>query len=685
MANHDLIVKVGADITSLTSGLTKAQRSITGFGQTVKSLTGSMSGLSERAQGMMRDLKDAFKSSRANLQEYREQQIEIQHGYLQLARNMQQYTGRTTELMSALQDLGTRSRQVSNNMINDNIAVRMSFLRSIGAILGASTQSSSIASNLQRINNPLTNVNQSLLRVSDGLERVARSGNPAVLALQQLGPTASMAQLQSQIRLLNAGLMRMGAVALVAAGASVLLYGALHKANQALNPEYARSYANMVDKIKQAFQPMVDVFAAVMTPIYNFVAKIAEMVIRFNEAHPVLAKMIQGFLMLIPILTLILAPLAAGITYFGGLKLAIYGVWALIGPLVTGLASMMGTVLLVAGVIVGLATAFITAYNNIAWFRDMVDAAWAWIRTAFFTALEFIKGIVQTVISAVSSFIGSKLSEIRAFWAENGSAIMQIVKVYFTYIQTIITVVMGVIKTIFQTAWPLLSGIVRVAWALIKSIIGSTITAVLGIISATMKILQGDWRGAWQTIKQTASTIMQNIISYFKGIDLKQIGKDIISGLIKGIGSMASAAWNKAKEIASGITKTIKNALKIKSPSRVMKQLGIYTGEGFAIGIQSMVDTAKKAAGELATAAVPSLSYNVPLAAGEMIGAQVATEIAPSSSDNETNALLRSIYNRLNGIKVEMDGYEVGRIVEPHIDLIQSSRVRTGTYMSGIR
>nr|WP_206774643.1 tail length tape measure protein [Bacillus cereus group sp. N8] len=39
---------------------------------------------------------------------------------------------------------------------------------------------------------------------------------------------------------------------------------------------------------------MRDVFAAVMIPIYNFISAIADLIIKFNEAHPVLARFIKG-------------------------------------------------------------------------------------------------------------------------------------------------------------------------------------------------------------------------------------------------------------------------------------------------------------------------------------------------------------------------------------------------------
>jgi hypothetical protein len=631
--DQSIVVNIGANISALSRGLNTASRQITGISRTVSNLTSNMSGLSERAQGMARDLRDSFISSRRATIEQREAQIELSHGYLELARNSQEYAGRTDDLMSALGDLGSRQRTLSQSMISNNVAVRTSFLQSIGAMLGASTQSSSIASNLERINNPLYNVNRGLLNVSDGMERMARNGAPAILALRQLGPTASMAQLQSQIRLINGGIMRMGAVALVAAGASVLLYGALHKATEAMNPKYAESFANMIDKLKQAFKPMVDVFAAVMTPLYNFVAKIAEMAIKFNEAHPTLAKMIQGFLMLIPILTLILAPLAVGIGMFGGLSAALNAVWLIIGPMVVGFASMMGTVLLVAAVVVGLVAAFIYAWNNIEGFRNFITTAMESIKNAFMIAFNFVKDIVISVMSEVSSFLSGVLGDIKAFWDENGSAIMTIVKTYFTLIGAYIAVVMSAIKAVFQIAWPLIVGVIKVAWALIQSVISTAINLVLGIISVAMKVLQGDWRGAWETIKGTAKTIMDNIVGFFKGIDLAGIGRNIIQGLVNGIGGMIGTVKKKVQEVANLIPNGVKKFLGIHSPSRVMMELGVNTGEGFQLGLKDQLAKIKAASLDMASAAVPSLAYNEPRVAGHAYARPLA---AATTSQGDT-------------------------------------------------
>lgn len=65
-------------------------------------------------------------------------------------------------------------------------------------------------------------------------------------------------------------------------------------------------------------------------------------------------------------------------------------------------------------------------------------------------------------------------------------------------------------------------------------------------------------------------------------------------GLVKGLTKQQKSIENAMMKIAKSMEKAIKHALGIKSPSRVMQQVGHYTAEGFALGIEKNrnVDTA---------------------------------------------------------------------------------------------
>src|SRR5690625_3148877 len=107
---------------------------------------------------------------------------------------------------------------------------------------------------------------------------------------------------------------------------------------------------------------------------------------------------------------------------------------------------------------------------------------------------------------------------------------------------------------IFEVVFPIIEATVFVAWEQIKFWVKTGMDLVLGFIDVGMKLLQGDWEGAWNSIKSIAENIWNNIETYFRNIDLYEIGRNILQGLISGFSSMASAVWGKVGEIASGIT-----------------------------------------------------------------------------------------------------------------------------------
>ena len=94
--------------------------------------------------------------------------------------------------------------------------------------------------------------------------------------------------------------------------------------------------------------------------------------------------------------------------------------------------------------------------------------------------------------------------------------------------------------------------------------------------------------------------------SFLKGINLYEIGRNIIKGLINGISSMASALWEKAKAIADMVKNTIRNALDINSPSRVMRDdIGKWIPLGLAEGIEKNINAVVSATNRMAQATIP--------------------------------------------------------------------------------
>ncbi len=93
---------------------------------------------------------------------------------------------------------------------------------------------------------------------------------------------------------------------------------------------------------------------------------------------------------------------------------------------------------------------------------------------------------------------------------------------------------------------------------------------------------------AWENMKKGVSNAVDRVKETFdtiREIDLFEIGRNIIEGLINGIMDKWNALKDTVKGIADGITGWITGALDINSPSRVMAKLGVFTSQGLAEGM----------------------------------------------------------------------------------------------------
>ncbi|QOS97548.1 phage tail tape measure protein [Brevibacterium sp. JNUCC-42] len=131
----------------------------------------------------------------------------------------------------------------------------------------------------------------------------------------------------------------------------------------------------------------------------------------------------------------------------------------------------------------------------------------------------------------------------------------------------------------------------------------------VGIFTSIGDYLSQTWNSICSTISGFANQIWTDIsgnwntiIGFLQGINLFDIGQNIIQGLLDGITNMTDAVWESVTNIASGIKDKITGFLDIHSPSRVMMELGMWTSEGLAQGIQQGESSVLGSSEELAQA-----------------------------------------------------------------------------------
>ncbi|MCJ7988958.1 hypothetical protein MUB15_06145 [Priestia sp. OVS21] len=468
------------------------------------------------------EMRKSLISNHDDMLKFRQQITKTEQDMFKLGSQMGKYAGTTDDFMSEVRRLGKEHKKSTDQMINNNVAMRQSIIQQVATMSAMSGQSEKIAKNYDRVGNSLLKVNNPLLSVTSNLSRLARESSAASLALQMLGPNASMKELQDMIGMITQGVMRMQSVAMVTsvawAGFTAILantakgpdvgenlaaqakawadyrdavknrtqeiidtWGLFEKVQleetspqkllsnlqgqvkvmqdwsknlnslaskgvdegfiaslRKMGPEAASQIAALnqmsqpqlnkyvdlwrqkhqlarqaatteLEKLKQETQLKVKGLQDSLTPLgvslYNFkntwasavapfvafwgtiAAKIVDVgtmiggfINKLNEINPWITKLAGMFLYLVATFALILTPLAAGIGYIMGLKAAFAAAWVFIGPLVEGLAAMMGTVVLVSAAVIAFGAALYLLWTRSETFRNAVISGWTAIK-----------------------------------------------------------------------------------------------------------------------------------------------------------------------------------------------------------------------------------------------------------------------------------------------------------------
>lgn len=148
------------------------------------------------------------------------------------------------------------------------------------------------------------------------------------------------------------------------------------------------------------------------------------------------------------------------------------------------------------------------------------------------------------------------------------------------------------------------------------------------------------------------------------------VGKAVAQGVAKGITDNKSLITSAATAAAQAAYDAAKNQLGIKSPSRVMAEIGMYYDQGFAGGIRENMHEVMAAASDLSSMAARSTAAN-----GAMRSEGAAIDYA-QLADAVTEAMER---RGLGSLMV--DGRELGTAVEPSVS--QATRRRSGQSVTG--
>ena len=187
--------------------------------------------------------------------------------------------------------------------------------------------------------------------------------------------------------------------------------------------------------------------------------------------------------------------------------------------------------------------------------------------------VPIINWIIKNVIPVVAPIIKEIGNTIMNVFGK----IVDILKGFWNALSGIIDFIVGVftgdwkkawngIKEIFSGIWQIIKGIFGSIWEAIKGIVRTAIETVKGVIQLGLNVIKSVWQNVWNGIKNFASSVWNSIKGIFSGVGSWFSSKFQeayygITRIFSNIGSFFSGVWNRIKYTFSSLGTSIGNAI----------------------------------------------------------------------------------------------------------------------------
>lgn len=396
-------------------------------------------------------------------------------------------------------------------------------------------------------------------------------------------------------------------------------------------------------------------------------------------AYAGMALLVASFALLTAAVTQFASTGMQGVASLTALTVAITvitAVMAALAPALTaGAAGLVafGAAVLMVGAGIGMATAgmaaLVAAFNNFNTSAQTIVATMTAIGQGFAMMFTTFITTIATQIPLISQAIMQMLLQILTSFAQfmpqmvmQGALLItnflmgiaqQLPMIITAAIQVIVTFIEGIAANIGQVitaALDLIEAFVEGIGNAIPQIVDIAMQAVMEFVygvgyalgsalASGYKLIQMFIRGVMNGMSGSRNAGKSNADSTKSGVSsvsLVSEGKQLINGFIAGIESMAGAVMAAAASIANAAKAKIQSALKIHSPSRVMRdEVGAYIPAGIAVGMLNNISAVTDAADRVAKAAIIDV---------------------PSMNISQFDSSISAINARMNNLGMSVDG-----------------------------
>lgn len=165
----------------------------------------------------------------------------------------------------------------------------------------------------------------------------------------------------------------------------------------------------------------------------------------------------------------------------------------------------------------------------------------------------------------------------------------------FSSVKTSVTTAWDNIKSNTSTTWDNVKTKAEDVWSNLKTTSDTKFDNIKGYVLDAWKSIAEDTPTSWDSVKTAVTSVITSIVNKVKKLPAKflQYGKDIASGLSKGISGAVNFVKEGVSNLSSSVVDFFEYDMDINSPSKVMEQEGNYVVAGLVRGLGNTNDISK--------------------------------------------------------------------------------------------